>query len=115
MDRDRVKYEVKYQDLPEEECEEWFENGYPEVEGRLCINPPLSPALVQKIKAIEGVGFIKEGVDYAAIFRVSLSEILLESNCGCVGFCREHGRQLISKILKILKENGEVAFSGFPL
>ncbi len=110
---DRGRYKVEYQDLPEEEWREWLADGYGEVKGRLWIDPPLSLVLVQKIKAIERVGFIGNGKDCATLFWVSPHEILLESNCPGIGFCRKHGGKLISKILEILKEGGEVTFSGF--
>jgi len=99
---------IQFEEIQEEE-------GYYRDVARLHIDPPLDTALIKRIETIEGVGWVDDGVDYAAIRTVSPNVILLESNCGCIGFCREHGRQLISKILKILKEEGEVAFSGFPL
>ena len=69
---------------------------------RLSIDPPLDNSLIQKIKAIKGVGWIGEA-DYVVVVNVSPAEILIEDSC-----CDSHYWKLASRILEVLKQEGNV-------
>lgn len=76
----------------------------------LRINPPLDATLIEKLKMIKGEGWVDDRIDYAAIFRIDPKKILLESGCPAV-WC-SHMRFLISKIVEVIKEDGEVNYEG---
>ena len=82
----------------------------PDIVARLNVDPILDVALIQKIKTIKGVGWVSDKVDYAAISNVSSKEILLSG--GCPGVWCEHMQQIVSTIVEILKQAGEVNYEG---
>lgn len=89
--------------------EEIRSNVNENISARIRIDPPLDTSLIQKIKMIKGVGYVSDGIDYAAIFTVSPKEILLES--GCAAWC-EHMQLLVHNIVEVLKQAGEVDYKG---
>jgi hypothetical protein len=95
---------VQFEEIPEEE--EWN----PDIVARLHIDPPLDTALIKRVETIKGVGWVDDGVDYAAIHLVSPGVILLESGCPAV-WC-EHMQRLVYDIVEALKEAGEVNYIG---
>ena len=84
-----------------EELKETYNNPNLEL---LHVDPPLSDSLVQKVAAIKWIGWkdIPEPVDYACIFKVSPTTILVE-----IGdwIC---GKDLVKKILEALRQESEV-------
>ena len=105
---------IQFEEIPYEEIFEREEQGdLNDVAARLHIDPPLDDlddALIERIRAIKGVGWVQDGIDYAAIHKICPNVILLESGCSAV-WC-EHMQRIVYAIVEAFKETSEVNYIG---
>ena len=104
---------VQFEEIPigGEEFEEKFADINENISARLRIDPPLLDGdLIQKIRRIKGIGWVSDGIDYAAIFRICSDEILLESGCSAA-WCG-HTQRIVYEIIEVLKQESEVNYKG---
>lgn len=96
---------IEFEEIPEGEQQERGAAAF------LHVNPPLDTALIERIKAIKGVGWVDDGVDFAAVGMVLPNRVHLES--GCSVWC-EHMQRLVYDIVNVVRESGEVSYIDGP-